>query len=338
MTLSTTPAEKEYVIGIDVGGTKLSIASVNATGQILDSQTHPTPRGDADETLAQTLSLIESAVNAVIDRMQANGYTCKGLGVAAPGPTDRKNGVLLWAPALGWEKVPLRREFEHRFHLPVQVANDIQAAALGELYFGWGAERRSGHPVQNLFWMTVSTGIGGSIVIDRKLYTGNGIAGEIGHIILEENGPTGPCGHAGCLESLASGPAIATTAREAISRDDTSCILELAGGWDNVTPPVLTQAANMGDPLARRLWQQAGTYVGKAISYVINLLDPDIVVLGGGVILGAGDFILAPIIASARQHSLARSPFPPIVQTVHGPASGVIGAATLILENSSLHP
>lgn len=316
------------VIAIDIGGTKISVARGDSQGNLVGVRTFPTPRGHPEETLPTTLAAIETHIAELINK------DCRGIGIAAPGPTNRADGVLWLAPSLGWRDVPLQAHFEQRFGLPVQVSNDVQAAALGELHFGWGQKPlASGRLPQHLFWMTVSTGIGGSIIANGDVYQGNGSAGEIGHFILDENGPTGACGHAGCLESLACGPAIAAQARQRIAQGELSIILELAGTPENISPAIVAQAARRGDPMAQRLWREAGTAIGKALSYVINLLDPDRLVLGGGVILGASDLLLGPIMAFAHdpKHYLSnmRNQLPPIVQTWHGANAGLVGASAL---------
>jgi glucokinase len=320
------------IIAIDIGGTKISVARADAQGHLQETHTFATPHGHPDETLPAALAQIETRV---ADWVEAGAGA---IGIAAPGPTDRERGVLLLCPSLGWQNVALKEHFEQRFGLPVGVSNDVQAAALGELHFGWGQKPLdSGRLPQHLFWMTVSTGIGGSIVADGRVYRGNGAAGEIGHLLLVENGPVGACDHAGCLESLASGPAIAARARVLIQQGEPSLLSALANNPAHISPPQIAQAARQGDALAQRVWQEAGSYIGRALSYVIHLLDPDLLVLGGGVFLGAGDLLLEPITAFAHdpRHYLSGTShsLPPIVQTMHGGNAGLVGAAALAISH-----
>ncbi|MFZ6030675.1 MAG: ROK family protein [Chloroflexota bacterium] len=316
------------VIAVDIGGTKIAIARGDRQGNLAEVRTFATPHGRPQETLPAALAAIEAHVTSLLE-----GHV-GGIGIAAPGPTDCAEGILLLAPSMGWQNVPLQAHFERRFGVPVRVSNDVQAAALGELRFGWGQKPLDdGRLPLHLFWMTVSTGIGGCIVTNGSVYRGKGAAGEIGHLILDEHGPLGACGHTGCLESLACGPAIAAEARRRIAQGEPSMALTLAGSIEQVTPPLLVQAAHQGDALACQLWQEAGAAIGKALSYAINLLDPDLLVLGGGVILGAGDLILEPITACAYdpKHSLPgmRHRPPPIVKAWHGTNAGLVGATAL---------
>ncbi len=320
------------IIAIDIGGTKISVAQVSQQGILLETKTFATPQGHPGETLPAALAQIEVSIAAWV------GAGACGIGIAAPGPTDRERGVLLLCPSQGWQNVRLKEHFEQRFGLPVSVANDVQAAALGELRFGWGQRPLAdGRLPRHLFWMTVSTGIGGSIVTDGQVYAGNGAAGEIGHLLLDENGPVGACGHAGCLESLASGPAIAAHARRLIAQGEPSLLNELAATPEGITAAHVAQAARQGDALSQKVWQEAGRHIGKALSYLIHLLDPDLLVLGGGVIFGAGDLILEPIRAFAHDPKYylpaTAQRLPPIVQTLHGANAGLVGAAALVGQN-----
>jgi glucokinase len=323
-TMNTT----KTIIAVDIGGTKISVARANQQGTLLETRTFATPQGSPDETLPAALAQIEDHIAAWVKA------GASAIGIAAPGPTDRANGVLLLCPSQGWQNVGLKDHFERRFGLPVSVANDVQAAALGELRFGWGQRPLpTGRLPRHLFWMTISTGIGGSIVTDGRVYAGNGAAGEIGHLLLAENGPVGACGHAGCLESLASGPAIAAHARRLIVQGEPSLLNELAATPEAITAALVAQAARQGDALSLQVWQEAGRHIGKALSYVIHLLDPDLLVLGGGVILGASDLILEPIRAFAHNPKYylpgTSQRLPPIVQTLHGANAGLVGAAAL---------
>lgn len=326
--MSMNNEKTECVLGVDIGGTKIAAAILDGNAKIIKYIKLPTPDQPEKESLNLAISLITNTLTDLLNLIEIKRYKCLGIGIAAPGPTDSQNGILHYAPSLGWRNVHLRNLFERVFNLPVKVANDVQAAALGELYFGHGKVEN----YQNMFWMTISTGVGGSVIINRKLYSGNGMAGEVGHIKVEDDVRWNcTCGSIGCLESLVSGPFLVKRALTNFEGSPNNLIADL-----EVSPETIVLAAQKGDRYSIDLLDKTGNYIGKAISSVINLLDPDIVILGGGVILGARDLLMNPIIRSVRNNTfprIAQNTLPPIEITKHSDKSGVIGAATLILQD-----
>jgi glucokinase len=306
-------------IGIDVGGTKTAALRVAADGSILARETLPTP---AEDTGA-TLETIVRAARAVLSSH------VRAVGIGAAGLVERATGRLTFAPNIAWRDVPLVQHLRDALTLPVLAENDATAAAWGEHRLGSGR----GH--DDLLLVTVGTGIGGGIVGDGRLFRGaHGFAAEIGHVIVEPDGPPCGCGNRGCWEQVASGHAIAREGREAVRLDPGSALGRLAGGDPaRVTGQVVTSAAHDGDETAMGILARVGRRLGEGIAGLVNVLDPEIVVVGGGAIK-AGDLLLEP----ARSAFLdavegpGHRPPVPIVEAALGNDAGAIGAAILALE------
>jgi glucokinase len=246
------------------------------------------------------------------------------IGIGAPGVSDPVRGVVFTSPNLpGWHNVPLRDIVARESGVPSYLINDANAAALGELYFG------AARGMRQVVYVTVSTGIGGGIIIDGELYCGSvGTAGEIGHMTIDANGPHCQCGNSGCWEVLASGTALADRARQQIKGGTKTSILDLAGGdLEKVTAPVIQAAAEQGDPLAGELIARTGYYLGVGLANLINIFNPELIVIGGGL-SNIGDALLGPAIRVAGERS-----FKEAYQSVRftlpelGADAGVLGAA-----------
>lgn len=285
---------------VDFGGTKLMVGLVDETGAVLAAETEPTPKEGGPAAVAD-------AAARLLSRFRA---TPVGLGSTVPGLADSRSGVLRLAPAHGWRDVPWAAMLAERTGLPTRIANDVNACALAEQRFG------AGRGIQNLLWITVSTGIGGGLVLGGRIYEGGGgIAGEFGHLVVDEGGPLCGCGHRGCLEAVAAGPAIARRAHQA--------------GLQAPDATTLADLARSGDPTALRLWQETGIYLGRAIAFAINLLDPDLVVIGGGVARSL-DLMLPAIHSAVRERAILLPERPPrIERTALGYEAALIGAAAL---------
>lgn len=276
--------------GIDLGGTRIRAVLADGRGNLLDRQE---VRTHADE-----------GPNAVIKRIVGLAERTFGqtpgvcaVGVGAPGPLNARTGVVTNPPNLpGWVNVPLGTLLQERLGIPTFLGNDGNAAAVGELTFG------AGRGTQDLIYITVSTGVGGGIVMGGKLVDGyNGAGGEIGHMVLYPNGELCSCGRAGHLEAYASGPAIARQAVEALNSGERSGIPTLAEGSPNgITARLVVQAAAGGDALGLRLVRQAGERLGHAAVTLIHLLNPELIIVGGGV-SAAGELLLEPMRAVASQ-------------------------------------
>jgi glucokinase len=313
------------VLGIDLGGTKILSAVVDAQGRMLSRDHNVTPAAEGREAVIN--SILESATCAVrqagIDIPDLNS-----VGVGAPGLVNAEAGILLTSPNLpGWRDVPLREILEEELNKRTFLINDANAAALAELHFG------AGRGARHFIYITISTGIGGGIVIDGELYSGStGLAGELGHMTLEARGPLCSCGNYGCWETLASGTALAKEAVRRIEEGVPTTLLEHAGGDRNkVTAEVIEKAAEAGDALAKELIARTSEYLGIGLANLINIFNPERIVIGGGL-SRMGDKLLLPAFETAEkrafQHAYRAVRF---ARAELGRNSGVIGAASFAL-------
>jgi glucokinase len=307
-------------IGIDLGATKISTALVDAAGKIIAQ--------DYRETLA-----IEGQ-KAVLERMVDAAHRVMGeaglapaqvtaVGVCSPGPIDSRTGVLTAPPNLpGWKNVPLKQIIEEALGITTFLENDANAAALGEHRFG------AGRGVQDMIYVTASTGIGGGLILNGQLYGGRtGAAGEIGHMTVLPWGPYCGCGNRGCLEALASGTAIAREGREMVRRGVPTLIAELAeGNPERVTAKLVAEAADKGDIEAQEILAEAMTYLGVGMASLVNLFNPELIVIGGGL-TNMGEGLFGPV-----RRAIERRAFPAAARAVQvvpaelGDDVGVLGA------------
>lgn len=311
-----------HAIGIDLGGTKILTAVVSDDGAVLARDRVGTPQEGPDSVVVAVAQTVDAVLSAAGLAPDAIG----GIGIGAPGPLNSQTGVVFQPPNLrGWHDVPLGPILGDRLHMPVWVANDANAAALGEWRFG------AGRGVDDLVYMTISTGIGGGIILGGTLREGvSGTAGEIGHMTIDVNGPRCVCGNTGCLEVLAAGPAIARAAQEAVRAGRPSALLARAGGTiEGITARVVAAAAAAGDAVAADVFHRAATYVGVGVANLLNILNPAMVILGGGVST-AGDLLLEPVRRTARERAFERPARDArIVLAQLGDDVGAIGAATV---------
>lgn len=310
-----------YVLAVDLGGTKIYSALVGPGDRIINRDVRPTEaaRGK-DRVVANILASLE----AVLPPGARQEGRIAGIGVGAPGPLDPRTGRIFFAPNLQWHDVNLKEILQSTLGLPVFLENDANLAALGEHLYG------AGQGYEDLVFITVSTGVGGGLILRGDIYSGAfGGAGEIGHLVVEPGGPLCSCGNRGCLEAVASGRALRKRALELIAAGKGRRIFELAGGDpEAVDAPVVAQAAHAGDPEACELLAGAGRYLGLAIGNIANLLNPPLFVIGGGVARGAGELLLGPARAGARQHVFpALRDFLKIVPGALRGRAGVLGAA-----------
>ena len=275
------PTDGVCVVGGDLGGTQFRIALADGEGRLL----HRTAiRTEASQGLQAVLQRIKGSIRDTI--ALAPGMVAQ-IAVAAPGPLDPWKGIIYTPPNLpGWDEVPLKDVLEDAFGIPVSIGNDANLAALAEWRFG--AARGSNHVV----YMTVSTGVGGGVVDSGKLLLGyGGGAAEVGHMTIDMDGPRCNCGNHGDLEALASGTAIARRAVEAVKAGGQSSIVGLAGGLERVAAEHVVEAARQGDELALRVMRRAGYCLGVGVANLMMLYDPEVIVLGGGVIMNARDLM-----------------------------------------------
>jgi len=316
--------EKDLVAGVDLGGTKIYTALADRRGKLLAELKVPTGGPDPERVAAR----IAETVGEVLRRAGADGISA--LGIGAPGPLDAVTGVVQQAPNLGWRDVPLREKLERLLRVPVAVDNDASLAALGEHCYG------AGRGVRHMVYVTVSTGVGGGLILDGKLYHGAGCAaGEIGHITVAPDGPPCGCGNRGCLEALASGTAMARAARELVAAGGGRAILAAAGGRaEAITARAVAEAAAAGDAEAARILTAAGRALGTGLAAVINLLNPELLVLGGGA-MRVGPVFWRAMEEELRRRALAH-PLGQVrlVPAALGERSGVLGAVALALRRA----
>ncbi|HEY7666647.1 MAG TPA: ROK family protein [Actinomycetota bacterium] len=312
-------------VGIDVGGTKIAAARVSSVGEILARAVVPSPADDTD-------AIVEAMVAAAV-AVGAQGVTA--VGISAAGMVEIGTGIMRFAPNLAWRDADLRARVGTPLGLPTVVENDNNAAAWGEFRFGVGRGHR------HVLFVGVGTGIGGGIVADGALLRGaHGFAAEIGHFVVQPDGERCGCGNRGCWETVASGSAITREARKAVARHPHSRIAELAeGDPDRATGSMVTRAAREGDPAATGILAEVGHRLGEGIGGLVNILDPEIVIVGGGA-AAAGDLLLAPARVAFRMSVEApdHRPDVPIVAAGLGADAGVIGAAVLALDGTPVAP
>ena len=314
-------------IGVDVGGTKVETALVDAGGRILRSVRADSRYGmDPREWVAQ----IKTTADAL--RRQTPDAAVKGIGVGFAGQIDRKTGVVVGSPNVGWRDVPLKAMLEEAMGMRVLLTNDVQAATWAEWKVG------AGQGTTHLLCIFVGTGIGGGLVLGGRPYSGAvGSAGELGRTVLDRNGRLCKCGGRGCLEAYAGGWAIATRAQEILWAypEHGRAMVALAGGdIAAVTAATVSAAAHSGDQLAQELVRQVGEDLGMGVASAVNAFNPEMVVLGGGVVEGLPELGVMVREVVTRQALRSATASLGIIRARLGNQSGVVGAALLALELS----
>ncbi len=314
-------ASQEYAIGLDVGGTKIAGGVVTRGGKILESVSIPMPLGETEPSL-QVLAL------EVIGRLERHYPLIRAIGVGAAGMVDWPSGRIRWAPNNSYRNLPLKEILSDETGCTTVVDNDANVAAWAEARVG------AGQGVSHLAVITVGTGIGAGLVLEGKLFRGaTGIGGEIGHIIVNPDGPKCGCGSTGCLEALASGTALGRAGRKAAFADTGGMLARLAGAPERVTGETVFEAARLGDPTARSIFDDVGYWLGIGIASLVTLLDIQLVIIGGGL-SSTGELLLAPTRLSFERFVFSPShrKLPPIIPARMGKEAGMVGAAILALE------
>ena len=317
-----------YILGVDIGGTNLVVGAVTEDGtRVLGLHSELTGAAHGAEHVIDRIVGMAEATMAET-RAADPAAEIGGVGIGSPGPLDRTAGIVLLTPNLGWVNMPVRDRIKERLALPAWLDNDANCAMAGEWWVG--AAKGARHAVT----FTLGTGIGGGIVVDGKLLHGaSDVAAEIGHITIETNGRRCSCGNDGCLEAYASGPAIARRTLEALEAGaDSSLRLIVQGDLSQLTAQTVYEAAAAGDPLALEIVQDTAKYLGVGVANLINILNPEVVVICGGV-TQAGDGLFTPL-----KREVNRRAFRPAVQAcriVPGAlpgTAGVVGAAKVFLD------
>ena len=305
-------------VGIDVGGTKIAGGVVDEVGKILATARRESPATDTDA--------IERNIQDLVAELRAD-HDVEAVGIGAAGFVDSGRSTVMFAPNLAWRDEPLRADLEELIDLPVVVENDANAAAWGEFTFG------AGEDVEDTLLVTVGTGVGGGIVLNGQLPRGAfGVAAEIGHMRVVPDGRICGCGNKGCWEQYASGTALVRETKEQAHMGSliARSLVDRAGGVDRIDGPLITEAAREGDSFAREQLAVLGRWLGEGIASLTAVLDPAVVVIGGGV-SEAGDLLLEPIRAHYRANLTGRHYRPELEvrAALLGNKAGMIGAADL---------
>jgi len=317
---------KKYSIGIDIGGTNITVALVTGKGEIVRKIRFPTK---PEEGKTKTIKRILRALDAVMKGFPLSFI--EGIGIGAAGDIDQNRGLIRFSPNLSWKNVPIVRLIRKKFNMRVVVDNDANAAAWATYIL------ETGRKAKNLLCITLGTGVGSGLILNGRIYHGaSGSAGEIGHMTLDPQGQRCKCGNYGCLETYIGSSYIVEKAVREIRKGEKSLIKKIAGGnWDSITPETIQTAALRGDRLARRIWKEAGERLGIALSGVINLLNPGVIVFGGGV-AKAGELIFKPMKEVIKKRTF-KVPFDTVKFscTKLGEDLGAIGAALLTLQGNT---
>jgi glucokinase len=317
---------KELILGLDLGGTKITTALATTQGEILARGYSPTPAQDGPDAAVDS---IFTTMEKTISARKLKASQLLGIGIAAALVDGDKGEVISFPNLPRWHEVPLRDIVERRFEVPTYLGNDTTLVGLGEWHLG--LRRR----IANLIYVTVGTGIGGGIIADGKLYAGAyGVAGEVGHMTIDVNGPRCNCGNIGCWEALASGTALAKEALSRITTGANTSIIELVDGdVSKVDAKVIFSAAKQGDKLAKELISRLGYYLGVGLVNLVNIFNPELILIGGGV-AKMGDLLLQPAIdvVNERAYSMAAHTVE-IKPALLGDDSSLLGAVVFVLSN-----
>jgi glucokinase len=313
--------DERPVVALDIGGTKILAALVSARYEVLDRELAPTPADSGPQEINRSLFM---AIDRLLQKSRLAASDVAAIGLAAAGIIDSARGLITVSPNLpGWEDIPLRDLVSARYGAYTALVNDASAAALGEYRLG------AGRGLHNMVYLTISTGIGGGLIVNGQLYLGSsGSAGELGHMVIDVNGPEDTCGNFGCLESLASGRAIAREAIKRIKKGQASALsMAFSGKIESITARDVAVAAGSGDSLAKEVVRQAAVYLGIGLTNIVNIFNPDTIVIGGGV-AKMGELLLEPArqVVAERAFKLPASAVK-IVPARLGDDAGVLGAA-----------
>ncbi|MGD2175922.1 MAG: ROK family protein [Candidatus Brocadiaceae bacterium] len=307
----------EGIVGIDLGGTNIKAGLVSPDGQVLQAHHVPT---EAEAGPAAVARRICRATRECLEQAGVAPEAARGIGVGSPGTIDLDAGVVTFSPNLpGWHDIPLREMIEGDLGLDCVLDNDANVAALAEQWIG------AGEGASSVVLLTLGTGIGGGIVLDGRIWHGGkGVAGEIGHMCINPEGPRCGCGNCGCLEAYASATAMVRRLREAVAEGAET---PLAEHLEELTARAIHEAAVGGDPIARRNIEMTGRYLGVGVSNIMHILNPEVVLFSGGV-TAAGQMLLDPVLEEVEWRTMDDSRRDVRVAFAELPdTAGIIGAA-----------
>ncbi len=318
-----------WVVGVDIGGTNLVVGAIPFDGGapvgVCRQATQP-ERGP-DAAVDDIGRMAEAVIAETLDLHPGSLDDFVGVGIGCPGPLDLSEGVVVATPNLGWRDYPIRDRIGERLSLPASLDNDANCATYGEWWQG------AGQGVDSLVGVTLGTGIGGGFILDGKIVRGaSGSAGEIGHMTIDFTGRRCACGNYGCLEAYASGPNIAARAREGLEAGYESILSELVeGDLEGITALTVYDALVLGDEYAHEVMTETAKILGAGIANIVNLLNPDLVVIVGGV-TRAGDHLFGPLRSEVRRRAFETAVSDcKILPGALPEAAGVIGAAGIFI-------
>ncbi|ERI92236.1 putative glucokinase [Clostridiales bacterium oral taxon 876 str. F0540] len=314
--------DKNYVIGIDLGGTKINGALADLDGKVISQYTMPTNAAEGEQAVLERIIIV---IEKIMELAGKNTDCIKAIGIGSPGPLNAKEGIIITTPNLPFKNFQLVKPLVERFNIPTYLDNDANVAAIGEYMLG------AGKGTKNMIYMTVSTGVGGGAILDGRVYRGGtSNALEIGHMTIVPDGPKCNCGNYGCIEALASGTAIARQAKEAIESGMETSLKN----YEKVTSYEVYKEAEKGDKVAKDILDRSFNYLGIAVANTITSFDPEMFVIGGGVSqMGSVLFDKVQEVVNQRCFK-AMSEFCKIVPAGLGTDAGVMGAVALALLES----
>jgi glucokinase len=321
--------KSDYVIGVDLGGTKILSGLFDSTqGCIGTAKVSTKSQRGVDAVIER----IDRCVRDAVDEADLSLKQVAAVGIGAPGAVDFNNGTVIFAPNMdGWKDVPLKKELEKHLEVPVFVENDANIAVLGVHVVELKSKPR------NVVGIFVGTGIGGGLIINGQLYRGtNHTAGEIGHMVVDVNGPKCGCGNKGCFEAVASRTAIFQRIKAGVKAGEKTLLTEMLGtGLDDLRSGDLRKAIRRGDKFAAKVVEEVAEYIGIGVANLVNILGPDVVVLGGGVIEALADEMMSVITKTAKEHAMPGTlKGVDIVASKLGDSAGITGAAVLARQSN----
>lgn len=332
--MASSARNDRIILGVDLGGTNIVVGAMSADGsrEYAVRETPTRAVEGADAVVGRIVDLLEGVAAEALAATGSSRDAIAGVGIGAPGPLDREGGIVIVTPNLGWRDFPLRDRVGGALNLPATLDNDANCATMGEW---WRGAAQGG---RNVIGITIGTGIGGGLILDGRLYHGSSdVAGEIGHTTIDSIGRRCGCGNYGCLEAYASGPAIAERAREALAGGEPSVMPQMVGSdLSRLTAALVYEAAHKGDRLAIEVVRETARLLGAGLANLLNIFNPDVVVLAGGV-AQAGDALFEPMRAEVRRRA-----FKPAVEAcrivpgaLQGKA-GVVGAVATFAQQKGL--
>lgn len=307
-----------YYIGVDLGGTNIAVGVVTEEGKILATDSVPTM---AEREYPEIVADMAMVCKRVVEKAGLEMKDIKAIGIGTPGSVDHENGVVLYANNLKFEDTPLAEELGKYFDVPIRLENDANAAAYGEYVV-------NGNGAKDFVFITLGTGVGGGIIINEKLYTGfNGIGGELGHMTIIHGGKMCSCGNPGCWEAYASVTALISQTKEAIEKNPDSLMAKLAEENGEVSGRTAFEAAKKGDAAGLAVVEQYREYVASGIMNIINIFQPERIMIGGGI-SREGEYLIAPIREYCKKYGYNKNIKQTDIQaaTLFGDA-GIVGAA-----------